>query len=228
MAAMVLEHPILPPILWSFRRCPYAMRARLAIKSSGTAVRLREIVLREKPAAFLKASEKGSVPVVVLADGMVIDESLDIMIWALERGDPEDWLYIRKTEPEFCTGFIAELDGVFKTNLDRYKYSSRIIKNTDDIAENANMHRDLGIEFITRLDDRLRDKGFLSGGQNGFLDYATLPFIRQFRGVDEYWFDAQDWPYLHPWLAAFLASPQFCAIMQKYPQYKDDADEVIF
>ncbi|NDA18305.1 MAG: glutathione S-transferase, partial [Alphaproteobacteria bacterium] len=114
-----------PPIFWSFRRCPYAMRARLAIAASGQVVQLREILLRDKPDAFLLASPKGTVPVLVLEDGTVIDESRDVMFWALGRNDPDDWLAIWRQDPQRVTAFLDRLDGPFKHDLDRYKYASR-------------------------------------------------------------------------------------------------------
>ena len=113
------------PIFWSFRRCPYAMRARLAIAASGQKVELREILLRDKPTDFLATSPKGTVPVLKLKNGQVIDESRDIMFWALEQNDPENWLAVWRRNPAFTLAFLDRLDGAFKHDLDRYKYASR-------------------------------------------------------------------------------------------------------
>ena len=128
------------PVLWSFRRCPYAMRARLAIKSSGMPVRLREILLRDKPEEFLVDSEKGTVPVLKFQDGNIIDESLDVINWALTNNDPEDWLRVCRESPGFCHEFVQKLDGPFKHSLDRYKYATRYDNGLEDEA----IHRDLG------------------------------------------------------------------------------------
>ena len=213
------------PILWSFRRCPYAMRARLALKSSGTAVRLREIILRDKPDEFLAASAKGTVPVLVMDDGVVLDESRDIMFWALSRHDPEGWLDVVADDPDRCKEFLNRLDGPFKTHLDRYKYASRY----DDAADDAIMHRDEGVKFLDEINTTLSQKAALSGQKTGMLDYAALPFIRQFRIADPAWFDAQDWPHLHDWLQAFLQSDRFAAIMEKYtPWLETGGDGVEF
>ena len=120
------------PIFWSFRRCPYAMRARLAVKSSGIKVDLREILLRDKPEEFLLASQKGTVPVLEVGDGQVIDESLDVMFWALSQSDPEGWLDIYHRDKAAVEEHLSSLDTKFKFHLDRYKYATRY----DDVDEN--------------------------------------------------------------------------------------------
>jgi glutathione S-transferase len=210
------------PVLWSFRRCPYAMRARLAILGSGQKVELREILLRDKPAAFLKASRKATVPVLELENGQVIDESRDIMFWALERSDPQDWLAPWHRHPEKVSQFFNHLDGPFKCHLDRYKYASRYD------ADAKMMHRDEGADFLTRLDQDLRQDASLSGTRLGLLDFACLPFVRQFRIADPIWFDRQPWPHLHQWLTAFLDSTFFSAVMVKYPAWTDAATPILF
>lgn len=204
-------------VLWSFRRCPYAMRARLALKSSQTQVKLKEIVLRDKPVPFLAASAKGTVPVLELDDGVVFDESRDIMFWALSRHDPEGWLDVVRKDPDGCKDFLDRLDGPFKHHLDRYKYSSRY----DETKAEAEEHRSQGVTFLKEIDDKLATQPALSGEKNGLLDYASLPFIRQFRIADPDWFDAQDRPHLHAWLQDFLASSRFAAIMEKYKPWAE-------
>ena len=191
------------PVLYSFRRCPYAMRARLALASAGITVELREILLRDKPAALLAASPKGTVPVLVLP-GRVIDESYDIMLWALNVADPEGWLNGRDD------AFIETLDGPFKAALDRYKYGK------DDV-ESA---RAEAAGILAGLNDTLDAQPYLSGAQLGLADMASLTFIRQFANVDRAWFDAQPWLALRIWLENFLASPRFAAIMRKYPAWQ--------
>ena len=185
------------PVLWSFRRCPYAMRARLAIAASGQQVVLREILLRDKPAAFVAASPKATVPVLQLANGTVIDESRDIMMWALNQSDPNAWLAVWQRDKDAALRFLDQLDGPFKAHLDRYKYANRYDKSA------AMLHRDSGAAFLVDLDRTLSGQAALSGAAAGLLDFASLPFVRQFRIADPKWFDAQPWPFLHRWLAAF-------------------------
>lgn len=210
------------PILWSFRRCPYAMRARLAIKASGVKVRLREILLRDKPEPFLQASAKGTVPVLELPDGQVIDESLDVMFWALEASDPQGWLAVRARDKDHVSAHLAHLDTEFKHHLDRYKYATRY----DDV--DGTTHREKGAAFLAQWNGVLGAQEALSGDALGLLDYATLPFVRQFRIADHDWFDAQDWPHLHHWLQRFLASDDFAAVMAKYKPWKQTGEEVAF
>lgn len=187
-------------VLYSFRRCPYAIRARLALAISKTHYALREVRLAEKPAAMLAASAKGTVPVLVLDGGTVIDESLLIMRWALARNDPEDWLQRDDVE------LIARNDGAFKHDLDRYKYPSRHGSDPDE-------HRQRGLEFLSELDGRISSHGQLSGAQRGLADAAILPFVRQFAAVDPEWFAAQPMPHLKVWLAGHLESPLFRTVM---------------
>ena len=137
------------PVFWSSRCCPYAMRARLAIAASGRRVWLREILLRDKPDAFIAASPKATVPVLVLPDGTVIEESRDIMIWALQNSDPQGWLSVWQNDQAFCTRFLDHLDGPFKQHLDHYKYASRF---ADEVGEKS---RRMGAEFLAELDQKL-------------------------------------------------------------------------
>ena len=224
------------PVLWSFRRCPYAMRARLAIKISGVAVHLREIILRDKPAAFINDSPSATVPALRLCDAqtgksLVIDESIDIMHWALAQNDPDNWRAPLNRNPEDAKAFLNDLDGGFKNNLDRYKYANRFGDNLGDnlgeSEEQAIAHRQKGAIFLQNIDDRLRHAPHLSGEGAGFLDFAALPFIRQFRNTDTGWFDAQDWPYLKPWLGHFMTSPLFASIMEKYKPWPESGGQGI-
>lgn len=193
------------PILYSFRRCPYAMRARLAIAAAGIQMELREVVLRDKPLAFLAASPSGTVPC-LFTDGGVIDESLDIMKWALARNDPNHWLDM----PNQGWDLIARADGPFKDALDRTKYASRHL-DSDPLEQ-----REIAAAFLTTLDQQITTNVF---DHPTIADFAILPFVRQFAFIDKAWFDAQDWPDLHGWLERFLASDAFGKIMQKYPQW---------
>ena len=209
------------PVLWSFRRCPYAMRARLALCSAGIEVEVREILLRAKPSDFLDISKTQTVPVLVLADGEVIEESRDIMFWALNRsGDPENWLAPYHADKAATLAFLDRLDGPFKTDLDRYKYAARFAATKQGIAETQMTHRTKGAAFLCELNDILAQQPSLSGAKMGLLDFTSLPFIRQFRLADMHWFDSQDWPHLHPWLSHFLVSDRFARIMEKYPPWQ--------
>lgn len=201
MSARCFRSPTLTdPILYSFRRCPYAIRARLALAVSGTAVEHREVKLRDKPAEMLAASPKGTVPVLVLPDGRVIDESIDIMRWALAWNDPEGWLAGDDVE------LIAVNDGPFKHHLDRYKYAERFAADEVD-------HRAAGLAILVGLEARLTERAYLGGECFGLADAAILPFVRQFAAVDREWFAAQDLARVQAWLSAFVGSALFEAVM---------------
>ncbi|WP_417493676.1 glutathione S-transferase [Maricaulis sp.] len=198
------------PVLYSFRRCPYAMRARLALAASETPVEHREVLLRDKPAEMLAASPKGTVPVLVLPDGTVIEESLDIMRWALARNDPRGWL----APGDAMFELVAVNDGPFKQALDRYKYPNRY--EGEDALEN----RARGLEILTGLETRLAGSAFLCGETMSLADAAIFPFVRQFAHTDRDWLAAQALPHLQAWLAEHLDSPVFKAIMHKHPVWQ--------
>ena len=198
------------PILYSFRRCPYAMRARLALAVSGQSCELREVVLRAKPEALLSASPKGTVPVLVLPKQQVIDQSLDIMRWALAQHDPEHWLTPDQGSVADMDALISQCDGSFKTHLDRYKYPDRY-ENSDALA-----HRSAGSAYLQTLDTRLQTHPYLLGSHPSLADMAIAPFVRQFAHVDISWFESQPWSALARWLTTFMTSPRFAHIMKKY------------
>tara|TARA_R110001599_G_scaffold8801_4_gene43711 strand:+ start:9556 stop:10206 length:651 start_codon:yes stop_codon:yes gene_type:complete len=206
------------PVLYSFRRCPYAMRARMALLVSATPVRLREVVLRNKPEEMIAASPKATVPVLVLPDGQVVDESLAIMHWALARNDPQGWLQGSATESEL----IAEADGPFKQALDRYKYPTRY-ENVDPLD-----HRAAGLAFLEKLDGLIQPSGQLMGAKPTLADHAIFPFVRQFANNDRDWFDQLPLPALQKWLGDHLASPLFATTMVKYPQWVSGDEEPVF
>ncbi len=195
------------PVLYSFRRCPYAIRARMALAISQTRCLLREVKLSQKPAAMLAASPKGTVPVLVQADGTVIEESILIMRWALARNDPEGWLERDDTD------LIGRNDGPFKHDLDRYKYPDR--HESDALA-----HRNRGLAFLRTLDARLSASRHLCGNVRGIADAAIMPFVRQFAAVDRTWFAAQPVPHLQGWLARHLESPLFTSIMERFAPWE--------
>ena len=192
------------PILYSFRRCPYAMRARMAVLASGVGYAHREVLLRDKSAAMLAASPKGTVPVLVLEDGSVIDESIDIMRWALAQHDPEQWL------AHVDAGLIERFDSTFKFHLDRYKYADRF--DSDPLA-----HRAAGLAILAQLDERLSDQDYLGGATRGFTDVALFPFVRQFAAVDAEWFASHAPPAVRAWLANLVESDLFQRAMAKQP-----------
>jgi len=193
-------------VLYSFRRCPYAMRARLAIAVSRTCCELRKVKLSSKPDAMLAASPKGTVPVLVLPDGEVIDESLDIMRWAPAKRDPECWL--KGDDP----ALIDRNDGPFKHDLDRYKYPERY--GVDPLN-----HRAMGLEFLRELDDRLERTIHLCGPVRSMADTAIMPFVRQFAAVDQKWFGELPLPRLQVWLADHISSEFFNMIMLRVAQW---------
>jgi len=185
------------PILYSFRRCPYAIRARMAIIRSNTDVEHREVLLRDRPNHMMDISPKGTVPVMQLADGTVIEESLEIMQYVLNwqlNQDEEKW--IRKND-----------DG-FKFHLDRYKYPNRY-DNVDSFE-----HRNKAVIFLQELNEKMIEKTISTP-----LSDALFPFVRQFANHDRQWFDSQDWPNIHAWLASNLDSEEFAICMTKYPQW---------
>ncbi len=202
------------PVLYSFRRCPYAMRARLALASSQQGCALREIVLRDKPGDFLLTSPTATVPVLKTPEGKVIDESLDIMIWALSHHDPEYWLQPGSGSLEDMLSLIDKADGDFKTALDRYKYTTRY-DNIDGIGQRAK-----AASFLRDLNNQLENSTYLFGLRPTLADMAIAPFVRQFANVDRDWFEAQDWPHLLRWLNDFLNSERFTSIMTKYPKWQ--------
>jgi glutathione S-transferase len=208
------------PILYSFRRCPYAMRARLALTISARPHAHREVVLRDKPAEMITASAKATVPVLVLPDGTVLEESLDIMDWALGLNDPESWLEPEVGDlPEVST-LITESDGPFKHNLDRYKYANRYE------GADAEAHRSEGLIFLHKLNDRLAVQPFLFGQKPCLADFAIFPFVRQFANTDRSWFDGQDLGPLQIWLEGHLTSDLFTGVMKKWPKWQAGDEEL--
>jgi len=198
-------------ILYSFRRCPYAMRARMALWIAGITVELREVKLADKPAALREASAKATVPVLIQPDGTVLDESIAIMRWALSQNDPEGWLAGDNVS------LIARADGPFKHHLDRYKYPNRY---EDEPDHGTVDHQAEGLAILREFDAQIAEQGQLCGPTRTLSDIALFPFIRQFANHDRVWFDAQDLANLHPWLKAHLASDLFTSIMPKFTPWK--------
>jgi UPF0176 protein len=213
------------PILYSFRRCPFAMRARMALSISGQVCELREVVLRDKPQELLDASAKGTVPVLIDTEGRVLDESIEIMLWALKRHDPEQWLMPEQGSLEEMLSLIAQFDDRFKYHLDRYKYAERY-EDTDALT-----HRTEGALYLEKLSAQLDNTTYttyLFGAHAALADIAIAPFIRQFALADQTWFNAQPWPQLQAWLAALLDSELYTRVMQKYPKWISGSPGVVF
>jgi glutathione S-transferase len=207
------------PVLYSFRRCPYAIRARLAIKMSGAAVELREVLLAEKPKEMLASSPKGTIPVLVLQDGSVIDESRDIMLWSLRQSDPENWLQ-RNTEE--INNLIDWNDNEFKQQLDHYKYADRFPEYS------CETYRQRGETFLQELEQRLHSHLYLTANTVSMADMAIFPFIRQFAFVDKEWFDQSKYTNLKVWLEQILASDLFSDVMIKYQRWQSNTEGDVF
>ncbi len=204
------------PILYSFRRCPYAIRARWALLSSNIEVELREVVLKDKPHEFLKASSTGTVPCLKLKD-KIIDESIDIMIWALRKNDPEGWLDM----PAEGYRLIEEVEKKFKPNLDKTKYATRYSQNDSKVSKN------LAIEYLINLDKKIKGE-FLYGEQPKLADIAIFPFVKQFANIDINWFNEFGWQKLQNWLTAFVGSNMFDKSQKKFVKWRPAAAPVFF
>jgi glutathione S-transferase len=204
------------PILYSFRRCPYAIRARWALLSSNIEVELREVVLKDKPHEFLKASNSGTVPCLQLKD-QIIDESIDIMIWALRKNDPKGWLDM----PDEGYRLIEEVEKKFKPNLDKAKYATRYPQNDSKVSKN------LAIEYLIYLDKKIKGE-FFFGEQPKLADIAIFPFVRQFANIDTNWFNEFGWQKLQNWLKAFVGSNMFDNSQKKFDKWRPAADPVYF
>jgi glutathione S-transferase len=196
------------PILYSFRRCPYAIRARLALDASGQSCELREVALRDKPREMVRVSAKATVPVLIDEQGSVIDESLDIMLWALRRRDPENWLLPERGDLDQMLHLIGHFDTEFKRHLDRYKYPNRF-SDAD-----ASVSRSEASKSLMVLEEKLLSSSFLFGNREALADAAIAPFVRQFSSVEPDWFDRQPWPNLLRWLQSIVSSQRFTRVMR--------------
>lgn len=198
------------PLLYTYRRCPFAMRSRMALLVAGIAFDAFEIVLKDKPAQLLQLSPKGTVPVLCLSDGVVLEQSMDIMQWALMQHDARAWW--RRAQTKENLGLVACNDGAFKYHLDRYKYPERYA----DVE--VGDHRRMAVEMLLQpMEARLLQSAYLGGSAPCAADIAIFPFIRQFAAVAPSWFALQPLPALQAWLRAWVASPLFAACMVKLP-----------
>ena len=209
------------PVLYSFRRCPYAIRARLALRVAGVAVALREVALGNKPAALSAASPKATVPVLQLPDGTVLEQSIDIMRWALASNDPQAWL--GAGEHAEVRTWIDLNDGPFKQALDHYKYASR------DPQRPVHAGRDEAVALmLAPMNARLAESRFLLRDTPSLADMAVVPFVRQFAGVDDAWFRRAPTPHLRAWLDDITDSALFVSVMHKCAPWQPGDPEVAF
>ena len=211
------------PILYSLQHCPYAMRARMGILLARQSVMLRAIVLKNKPAEMLSASPKGTVPVLVVDDSTVIDQSLDIMLWALNENDPENLLH--SDFPNFLPEMLClinRFDEEFKTLLEKYKCAKRYHEsNKIDCRQQCEV-------FINELEQRLTKNGFIMGDELSLVDFAILPFLRQFAKVDKKWFLQSPYPEVQRWLRAHLESKLYSKAMTQFPLWLDNHEDCLF
>jgi glutathione S-transferase len=203
------------PLLYSFRRCPYAIRARMAVYSAAIPIQLEEVSLKDKPSAMLELSSKGTVPVLVDGD-KVIDESLEIMQWALMQNDPNYWyVSLSKEELSRSQELIRDNDSEFKTWLDRYKYADRHPEHSQEY------YRNQCASYLERLEAVLTRQPYLIRHEITFADVAIFPFVRQFSMVDQNWFAHGPYPNLNRWLTSLLELPLFIRVMAKQSAEKN-------
>ncbi|WP_160062701.1 glutathione S-transferase [Psychromonas sp. L1A2] len=207
------------PILYSFRRCPYAMRARLAIAISEQDVRLREIVLKHKPTELLAISPNKTIPVLKINEQEVLDESLEIMVWALSKNDPQQWINDSLQE---MLSLIDNNDYEFKSWLDKYKYADRFPEYEQVY------YRDQAEDFLMELESRLHKQTYLFADHITLADMAIFPFIRQFASVDKNWFEQSPYLLVQQWLIKLINSDLFISCMKKYPTWLESGEEISF
>jgi len=211
------------PILYSLRQCPYAMRARMGLLLAEQKVMLRDIVMTNIPGEMVAVSAKGTVPVLLFDDGSVIDESLDIMLWALKQSDPNNLLSdLEENTFSDMMDFIRRNDSEFVEALNKYKAASRY-HDVDEVY--CRQHCEV---FINDLEQRLMKYDFLMGAMPCLADYAILPFIRQFSRVDRKWYLQAPYPKLQKWLDKHYQNPMFSKAMKKYPQWLDNKEPIVF
>ncbi|MEM7661770.1 MAG: glutathione S-transferase N-terminal domain-containing protein [Pseudomonadota bacterium] len=212
------------PILYSFRRCPYAMRARMSLIIANIEVELREVVLRNKPPEMLEASPKGTVPVMIPDGGEILEESLDIMLWALGKHDPEGWIPdIHPDTKAAIPDTLSSLEADFKPRLDRYKYPTRFDE------ESSEDNRDAGLAWLNEyLSPRLTNQANLFGAHRTLADIGTFPFVRQFANTDKEWWTNNASKPLQDWLTRHVESELFTTAMAKHAPWQSGEAGVVF
>jgi glutathione S-transferase len=219
------------PVLYSLQHCPYAMRARMGLLMAQQQVLLRPVKLKDKPKEMLNVSPKGTVPVLVFPDehneysthSKVIDESLDIMLWALQQNDPEDLLH--KDNPEDLNEMLELVkrnDKEFKPQLEIYKKSKRF-RTGKEVEERQKCE-----VFIAELEERLANQNFFVGRKPSLIDYVLIPFVRQFSRVNKAWFKQAPYPLLRNWIEQQMQTRLYAKTMEKYPLWLDDFEECVF
>lgn len=198
------------PILYSFRRCPYCIRAHMALKVSGIKVELRDVKLNDMPEEATRISPKATVPILKLPDGTCLDESWDIVKWALQQNDPDSWQGNNNVFLSDAEALIELNDFSFKENLDHYKYFDRYPEH------NQRYYRHAGEVFIAKLEKMLTKNQYLLGDKISLADISVFPFIRQFSLVDKTWFDSSPYPHLQQWLDSFINQALFQQVFQKH------------
>ncbi|WP_372870336.1 glutathione S-transferase [Shewanella sp.] len=204
--------PPSPALLYSFRRCPYAMRARMALILCKKSVAVQEISLKAKPAGLLAANPKGTVPVLIKPNGEVLCESLDIMLMAIAESQDQDMKNQLNHRMEAALELIHQHDTGFKPWLDKYKYFDRHPEHPQ------HFYRQHYCQFLNRLEQQLGHRNWLLGDKPSLADIALFPFVRQFAAVDSHWFENAPLPELKRWLGCWLRHPAFTACMHKYPE----------
>ena len=209
---LAFDHQTMTAILYTYRRCPYAMRARMALHYAGVKVEHREIELRNKPQSMLRLSPKGTVPVLSV-DGLVLDQSLEIMQWALKTSDPDGWNML---DENIATSWIEKNDELFKILLDQYKYPNRYPQLKQEVVLAQ------AIELMLKpMEAALASSQYLLGEKMTWVDVALFPFIRQFSMVDQQKFDALPFPNIQRWLHQHIESKLFISVMEKHPTWRD-------
>lgn len=210
------------PTLYSLRRCPYAMRARLGILLANQQVLIREIVTKDKPKELLKCSPKGTVPVLVLPDGKVIEQSWDVMMWALQQNDPQDLLRSRNPSlSEQIHQLIQHNDNEFIGHLEKYRASVRY--RNDDIEQRRNLCE----VFIAELEGKLAQHDYLFGDSPSLADFAVMPFVSQFVRVEKKWFVQSEYQNVGRWLRTHLESKLYTQVMKQYPLWNDTKQDCL-
>ena len=211
------------PILYSLRRCPYAMRGRMGIALSKQQVLLREIITKDKPSELLASSAKGTVPVLVLPDGQIIEQSLDVMNWALQQNDPQDLL--RSSNPTLnqqIHQLIKVNDDEFIGHLEKYRASVRY-RNIDKEQRRQDCEG-----FISKLEALLTDQAYFFGETPSLADFAVMPFVSQFVRVEKKWFVQSEYQNVGRWLRTHLDSKLYTQVMKQYPLWNETKQDCLF
>ena len=209
---LAFSNQMMMPILYTYRRCPYAMRARMALQYADIQFEYREIELRNKPQSMLHLSPKGTVPVLYV-DGLVLDQSLDIMHWALQISDPDGWNML---DENIAKAWIEKNDEIFKTLLDQYKYPNRYPQ-----LNQAAVLSDAMELMLEPMEHVLGSSQYLLGNRMTWVDVAIFPFIRQFSMVDQQKFELLPIPRIQKWLRRQIESKLFLSVMDKHPIWSD-------